>query len=513
MQAPMPSHITDLSHGLLDLEVASAESLLDLHSSLIRRIRLCFGVDAETFEQQALLLIRRYADYVLTLPSTAKDHYSRPSGLFQLGLEVAFFSLQGVDGHIFSGRATITVRRHLEPRWRLATFIGGLCAELGSPSSKVELLDPHGEVWPSIIQPLRSWMAGRPPGRIRLRWKDPPADPLGLGLLALPHVATPDLLSYLGEGNSEILPSLLANVAGVSTLTLDDPLGNLVRRAYTLVVDRDLQAQRWRASGGRDTPHVMRFVVHAMRHLVRNDPHWSANRPKSRLWFASDGLYLVWPQGASDVVTWLENEQLSGMPRSADALLAALLDTGAVDGPPENAVLSINVPGTSRPVDAVRLTSAAIAYGSAADYPAPLECDLAAAPHLEQSEPSAHSQGQNVEAPAAKPDESHHAEDRIALRLPHRLNRTLRDALADIMRSPQVSTASADLRPGEPVFIPLDAFQSRQFQPQFAIRALAQAGMLETDLAGSPLTVTRTTAGVACVGVLISAEFIERSGA
>ncbi|MDP0977773.1 TraI domain-containing protein, partial [Klebsiella pneumoniae] len=68
-----------------------------------------------------------------------------------LGLETAFFSLQGTDAHIFSGRATISERRELEPRWRIATFIGGLCCDLHRTLTHLIVTPAEGEVWAAFL--------------------------------------------------------------------------------------------------------------------------------------------------------------------------------------------------------------------------------------------------------------------------------------------------------------------------------------------------------------------------
>ncbi|MES2091797.1 MAG: TraI domain-containing protein, partial [Pseudomonadota bacterium] len=105
------------------------DELLLQQAALLARIKLCHGSDREDFEATVVSLIRRYADLVHLLPATADNYFSKPGGLLHLGMEVGFFALQGTDAHIFSGRSTISARRHLEPRWRLATFIAGLCSE------------------------------------------------------------------------------------------------------------------------------------------------------------------------------------------------------------------------------------------------------------------------------------------------------------------------------------------------------------------------------------------------
>ena len=117
------------------------EDLLAGEADLIARIKLCYGIDRDGFERDVLTLVRRYAACVHLLPATADNYFSKPGGLLRLGLETAFFSLQGTDAHIFSGRMSISARRQLEPRWRHATFIAGLCCELHRLMSHIIVTD------------------------------------------------------------------------------------------------------------------------------------------------------------------------------------------------------------------------------------------------------------------------------------------------------------------------------------------------------------------------------------
>jgi len=110
--------------------VMATEELLALHGDQLRRLKLAYGADRATFERDILGLVRRYADYVNSLPASPSDVFPDPGGLFQLGLEIGFYALQATDGQIFSGRETISRRRDLEPRWRNAAFIAGLCSEI-----------------------------------------------------------------------------------------------------------------------------------------------------------------------------------------------------------------------------------------------------------------------------------------------------------------------------------------------------------------------------------------------
>ena len=160
------------------------EELLASNDDLIGRIRLCFGIDRETFERDVLVLLQRYAACVHLLPATADNYFSAPGGLLRLGLEVAFFSLQGTDAHIFAGRSTISARRQLEPRWRHATFIAGLCCELHHVLSHIIVADAAGDEWPAYLsrspagwspaaRSATSCAGGRTPSR-RAAWASSP---------------------------------------------------------------------------------------------------------------------------------------------------------------------------------------------------------------------------------------------------------------------------------------------------------------------------------------------------
>ena len=123
------------------VQVRSVDDIVAGHQDLLARVKLCYGADREAFEADLLGPIRNYAAFVNLLPATSDNFFCEVGGLFRLGLEVAFYSLQGTDGHIVSGRATISTRRQLEPRWRHATFIAGLCSELHRTLSQIVVTD------------------------------------------------------------------------------------------------------------------------------------------------------------------------------------------------------------------------------------------------------------------------------------------------------------------------------------------------------------------------------------
>ena len=325
---PAGSSNTPTDAGLAALPVAD---LLGSVEDLVARIRLCFGIDRADFARELQPLLHRYASYVHLLPATADNYFSAPGGLLRLGLEVGFFSLQGTDAHIFSGRSTISARRQLEPRWRLATFIGGLCCELHRVLSHVIVTDAHGDEWPAYLQPLSTWLGGRGAERYFVRWRPNATETRALGILALPHVVPPDTLQFLNEDNAIIVPHLLASIGGMPVVRDHNVLDSLVRRSLALVIDRNLQAHADRNGAPRFGSHLERYLVDALRRLVASHSAWTPNREKSRVWFGRDGLFLVWPQAAGDVQALLEADQLPGIPRAAQTLLEVLLAAGVFE--------------------------------------------------------------------------------------------------------------------------------------------------------------------------------------
>ncbi len=515
--------------------VLSVDELLAGHADLIARIKLCYGADRSSFEQEVLALIRRYAAYVHLLPATADNYFSAPGGLLRLGLETGFYSLQGTDAHIFSGRLSISARRQLEPRWRHATFIAGLCCELHRLMSHVIVTDAAGETWPAFLQPLADWLGTRGGERYFLRWRPQAVEARGLGLFALPHVVPPAVMADLAEGNTVIVPHLLASIGGIPVYRDHNILDELVRRSLALVIDRNLVASADRYGSPQYGSHLERYLVDALRRLTRGNSAWVPNREKSRLWFGQDGLFLVWPGGAEDVHQLLEADQLAGIPKAPETMLELLLAAGvfeaAAAGRP---TWSIQTPGAKAPLEAVKLSTPTILLAGIEPAPEALPQALEFKPGrvstptapptpepgppiksgtqlslIPPPEPSADSPASAAplgDTPRPSSPESVPAPPpaTFALQAPMRLNPVVRDALADAVRTlndgmgpPAVCTIA------QGVFVPLVEFERRGIQPSLAMRALAETKMLVKPTREGPPTLSRDFNGTPTVGVVL----------
>ena len=337
---------------------STVDELIASESEFLQRFKYCYGCDAETFDRDIVAPIRRYASYVNLLPATADNFFCSAGGLFRLGLEVAFFALQGTDAHIVSGRATITVRKELEPRWRQATFLAGLCSELHRTLSHATVTDEQGNEWPAYLVPLTVWLERRKARRFFVRWIANAPDSRGLGLFALPHIVSPEAMQHLAEANHVVVPQMLASMTGIPLLHEQSILIELVKRSAALVIDRDLAASAHRYGRPILGAHIERYLLDAMRHLVAAHPAWSPNTERSRVWLGAEGLFIVWPNAAAEIRKVLEDDELRGIPKAPETIVEILTAAGVLIAPPESqACWSILPPGSSAAIEAIRLVS------------------------------------------------------------------------------------------------------------------------------------------------------------
>ncbi|WP_217704277.1 MobH family relaxase [Piscinibacter koreensis] len=347
-------------HPSVDPGIAACtvDELLASEAELLQRFKYCYGCDGETFERDIVEPIRRYAGYVNLLPATADNYFCGAGGLFRLGLEVAFFGLQGTDAHIVSGRATISVRKDLEPRWRRATFLAGLCSELHRTLCAATVMDEQGDEWPAYLMPLTTWLARRKARRFFVRWIANAPESRGLSLFALPHIVSPESMQELAAANHVVVPQMLASITGIPLLHEQSILIELVKRSAALVIDRDLAASAHRYGRPILGAHIERYLLDAMRQLIAAHPAWSPNTERSRVWLGAEGLFIVWPNAAAEIRKVLEDDELRGIPKAPETIVEILTAAGVLMSPPPGVTnWSILPPGSSTALEAVRLMS------------------------------------------------------------------------------------------------------------------------------------------------------------
>lgn len=224
------------------------------HQDWLLRLRYAYGADAVTFEREIGSVVERYARYVHLLPATRDSHFRRAGGLFRMGLEIAFYALQGADGAIFSGRQTITERAALEPRWRYAAFLAGLCSGLHRTLTQVTVINDHGDPWPAYLQPLATWLHDTNSQHYLLRWLQHKAANRALGVLAMSHVVAPASMQYLAQDNHVVIAHFMASVSGTVLDSEGNTLDQIVQRSIALVIERDRYADLGQTTEPPDPP-------------------------------------------------------------------------------------------------------------------------------------------------------------------------------------------------------------------------------------------------------------------
>jgi len=524
--------------GSLFVPIAPTQ-LLSASDDILRRIRLCYGREPQQFEQDVMVIVTRYADFVNALPATASNYFSAPGGLFRLGLDTAFFSLQATDAQIFEGRATITQRRHLEPRWRQATFIAGLCAALQPTLNTVSVVAPDDSSWPSYLLPLSNWLARYPHARVRLVWRTAATVDGVQNLYALPHIVPPGVMEYLAERNDVVVPTMLATLSRLPLANPPSTMAALVRRAAALSIARELR----RMAAAQGTPpqgdHVGRLLVDIMHDLVHGAASWIPNSSKARLWHAQDGTFVVWPGAFQDVCIYADRERLHGLPPDADDAIVALERAGMIVRAQEGPLWSLRPPGTNGDLTGLKLAFPELVLGAqlATCPPLPPLCPqpersrttqpetghTAPTPKSEEAphKPLADAPPEQLQLPLAQrppasvpadpaspndPDAPPPAAPALvnSMRLPAVVADVLRRALAGLAEDGNAGTTHV-IREG--VLIPMQVFRSANLDGKMVTRCLRDAGMLVVGESGNP-TYTVKSEGTEVRGLVIKRQCV-----
>lgn len=374
-QPRIPARFTPHDPGI---PLVPVDDLLHEHRDLLHRIHLAYGCSDDVFNKHVVDVVRRYAEYVHLLPATTDNYFCDPGGLLRMGLEVGFMSLQASDSVIYAGRETVTHRMHLEPRWRYATFLGGLLSELHCAYSKLNVTSgDDGQDWPAYMSPLTHWCLQNGFDRYYIRWSPRPLEARGQSLFAVPYILPTVIMQYLADRNTVIVPHLLGSISRNPSHKESNPIDSVVRIAIANVIERYLVGSAERYGKAIVGSHVERYLVDAMQRLVISGA-WVINGPKARLWFGADGLYLVWPNAAADIVRLLERDQLPGIPKAPDSIAEVLSDASAFDRNDSDGghIFWIRPPDATDPIAAVRITRHLMLTSSLQDQPDPLAINL-----------------------------------------------------------------------------------------------------------------------------------------
>ena len=352
------------------------EKVIEGQADILHRLRLLAGTDDVVFDRLYMTVIRNLAEHINQLPASESGTHNGPGGLFRLALEVGFYALQASEAAIFSGREGVEKRRIIEPRWRYATFLAGVCLELHRPITAMIVVTPDGEEWPAFQMSLGAWLASHETDRFFVRWQaGNQAGMAGQGAASymVYKIIPENCLQYLHEAGTKIVPTMLDAIMGTVSPGAVSPIFRILEEVRGKVMKRDEAIRP--ANYGKSTvgTHLEPHLLDAMRRLFK-DGTWKVNEKKARLWYGKDGLFLVWKTAAKEMIELLDRDGVTGIPKDSQTLLDVLQKTNVfqldTDGSPYWTIMPPN--GTNELV-ALRFSNPLTLFGDSYEEPVPVE--------------------------------------------------------------------------------------------------------------------------------------------
>lgn len=300
--------------------------ILGEHEELIQRIR-DLSEHKSVFDERYRAVIERFADYVYLLPASESHHHRGAGGLLRHGLETAKYVLQQSYDRLHGMQMSPLKRKAARERWLFAGFSAGLNHDIGKPPADMRVFSVTGEVWEPFSKPLALWYQNLPlqDDRIYVSWRRQGQDHRRTTVHLMHHILLPDDLAYLTEIESNMMEQIYQAILGEKGLR--NALPEMVQEADKKSVGLDLQKSNVLSDLGPEVGQPLaRHFVMAMKRLVMEE-QWRANQPGSVLWVMGEdrGVYLVWPEMATDVTDLLHQDGTPGVP-SNPYLLAEILE-------------------------------------------------------------------------------------------------------------------------------------------------------------------------------------------
>ena len=331
---PAPLNIPRYPPLVQGIPVVASADLLATQTELVEKLRYGIGCTPEFYRTQVLPVVDRYAAFVHLLPASETHHHRGAGGLLHHGLEVAFWAGQASAGKVFAMGREPAVRRVHEPLWRLAAALAGLCHDIGKPVSDLSVTDRDGTfTWSPMQETIVDWAAQHRLDSYFLHWRSTRHNRHhSMGLFVLERVLGSTIIDMLLQADPAIMDALSNAVAGQNEGAI---ISQLVINADRASVERNLKANCIDAQATSLGVPVERYLLDAMARLIRAGT-WQINTPGARLWMLGDSLYVVWPQGAEDILAMLAADRIPGIPRHPDTLADLLIEHGYAT-PPQDA--------------------------------------------------------------------------------------------------------------------------------------------------------------------------------
>lgn len=279
---------------LLDLRVVLARQ-----EDLISQIRRKAGINNEHLYLDLILNVLKY---VHMLPASENHHHLGTCGLFRHSLEVARYSM------ILS--ETVTKGINLSPgqrtnfleRWKLSSFVAGICHDLGKVVSSVVVFNEKNEHWEPFVESLWEWGQRTNSKKYFVRWNRSRSGkysfhekilPVVLGSV-LPIDVKNKLLEERLQIYEELMDAVTLNASG------DNKLYQILRKADSESVKKNLETEGRVIEGYQSGVPMGRYIFDGIKSLIAESV-WVANRAGGPLWIISERMFLQTEKFGADL--------------------------------------------------------------------------------------------------------------------------------------------------------------------------------------------------------------------
>ncbi len=306
------------------LPVYPPETLLETQKELLDGIRQLIA-NQELLDAHYNPAMLRLAGLVQLLPASQAHHHRGAGGLLRHSLEVGFWSLQQTEGKLIRGVVTPQMRRVVEPRWRLTVFLAGICHDLGKVVTDIAVTDRSNEVrWRPYNQSLHEWATSCRIDNYFLHWQEGRGKRhSNVSSTLINSIVHKNSLDWLSDGGTDAVIWLTESLNNNPGAT--NQIHNFIVRADQLSVERDLKSMGVAMAGYEIGVPIERYLTDIMRRLVQ-EGIWRINEPSARVWNIDGTTYLVWPMAGEEIARRTKDEDIPGLPKTADGILDMMVE-------------------------------------------------------------------------------------------------------------------------------------------------------------------------------------------
>ena len=306
------------------LPVYAPETLLATQKELIDSVRQIIA-DQALLNEHYLPAIMSLAALVQLLPASQAHHHRGAGGMLRHSLEVGMWALQQTEGKLIRGVVTPQQRRVVEPRWKLTVFLAGICHDLGKVITDISVTNRCNDlVWEPYDQGLYEWAIENKVGNYFLHWQDGRGKKhTNVSSTLVNSVIKKETFRWINRGGSDAVIWLTESLNNNPGST--NQIHNFVVKADQLSVERDLKSMGVAMAGYEIGVPVERYLTDIMRRLVQ-EGIWRINEPSARVWNLEGTTYLVWPMAGEEIARRTKDEDIPGLPKTADGILDMMVE-------------------------------------------------------------------------------------------------------------------------------------------------------------------------------------------